>query len=166
MDPRRSIPEFGSKEADANVERLRQLRLRNSKRDTATNARADDATKHSSNDNVSSSGEASSPRQKDSASEGPEAAVNQTASKKRKASVEPDDVTPAKHINITRELPIRTASSARMNTSSTGKDTSQIPEKRIHNTRGLAIRTASSMRKDTSSTNKDASSTREDGSST
>lgn len=154
--PRRRIPEFGSEEGRANVQRLMDLKspfLKSFRSKTTADARPDGATKHSPDDNVSLSGEASSSRQMDSESKALGADTSQAASRKRKASVEPDDVVPAKLVHTTRGLPIRTVSST------TKEPRDVVPANRVHNTRGLAIRTASAARKDASSNGKGGSST-------
>ncbi|KAK7698007.1 hypothetical protein SLS64_012996 [Diaporthe eres] len=154
--PRRRIPEFGSEEARANIQRLMDLKfphLKSFGSNTTADARPDGATKHSPNDNVSLSGEASSSRQMDSESKAPGADTSQDASRKRKASEEPDDFVPTKHVHTMRGLPIRTKSST------TKEPRDVVPANRVHNTRGLAIRTASAARKDASSSGKGGSST-------
>lgn len=154
--PRGRFPEFGSEEGLANVRRLTDLRfpfLKSLRSKTTADARPGGATKDSPNDNVSLSGEASSSRQMDSASKAPETDNSKTAGRKRKASVEPDDVVPAKHAHTIHGLPIRTVSST------TKEPRDVVPEKRVHNTRGLAIRTALAASKDASSIGKGGSST-------
>lgn len=123
--PRRRIVEFGSEEGQANESRLKLLKNQSLKPFTgkiATDARLGGITQHQPNDNASSSGEASTSKQMSSASEAAGSEVSNTAGRKRKASTEPDAIVPAKLIHTTHGLPIRTASSARKDTSSTGKD--------------------------------------------
>lgn len=123
--PRRRIVDFGSEEGLANERRLKLLRKQSLKSFTgniATDARLGGITQHPSNDNASSSGEASTSIQMSSASEAAGSEVSNTAGRKRKASGEPDAIVPAKLIHTTQGLPIRTAPSARKHVSSTSKD--------------------------------------------
>lgn len=123
--PRSRVVEFGSEEGQANERRLKLLKnpsLKPFMGKTATNARLAGTMQHPPNDNSSSSGEASTSKQMSSASEAAGPEVSNTAGRKRKASGEPDAIVPAKLIHTTHGLPIRTASSARKDVSSTSKD--------------------------------------------
>lgn len=123
--PRRRIVDFGSEEGQANERRLELLQhpyLKHIMKETATDARPDDTTEDPPNDNASSSREASTSKQMSSVSVAAGSEGSSTASRKRKASGEPDAIVPAKLIHTTDGFPIRTASSARKDVSSTGKD--------------------------------------------